>query len=130
MKHRGEILEKAIRNSKVSITKVAQEYKCSQRNMYNLFETVNLSNEVMVAFGKIIGYDFSRELPELLEYSYVKEPEGIYETAKNITDKYYQLMEKHIKLIEEYDVLKKKLETNAAPSVPSAPIVRQTKKSK
>ena len=130
MKHRGEILAKAIRNSKIPITKVALEYKCSQRHMYNLFETIDLSNEVMVAFGKIIGHDFSRELPELVEYSYVKEPEGIYENAKNITDKYYQLMEKHIKLIEEYNALKKKHETKAAPSEPSAPKVRQTKKSK
>lgn len=101
-KSRGEILEKAIRSSKLAITKVAEKKGCSQRHMYNLFASDNISNEDMISFGRIIGYDFSRDIPELVEYMILAEPEMQYKTEQvDWKFKYFELLEKTNKLLEE-----------------------------
>jgi hypothetical protein len=123
--HRGQILEKAIRKSQIPITKVAERFGKSQRHLYNLFEKENISNEDMAAFGKLIGYDFSKEIPELVEYFTIHEPQELYLTASQYRDKYYALLEEHISLIRELEKIK-----NSAPSEPGASKVRQKKKPK
>lgn len=127
MKHRGKILEKAVRTSKVPITKLAIEFKVSQRHMYNLFETTDISNEDMLRYGKIIGVDFSKDIPELLEYTSLKESQGEYKTQRDYMQLYFNLLEKHVATIEELNALKSK---TTAPSEPAAPKVRQKRKAK
>lgn len=101
-KTRGEILEKAVRSSKMSITRVAELKKVSQRHMYNLFASDNISNDDMLAFGRIIGYDFSRDIPELVEYMIIAEPEMHYKTEQvDWKIKYFELLEKTNRLLEE-----------------------------
>lgn len=113
MKHKGEIFEKAIRNSKISIKKISEEIGYSNRQMYNFFETENLPNSLFIKVGKVISYDFSKDLPELIEYLMLSEPQEAYNLNNSYQQKYLELLEKHVALIAEMDLLKgeKKLVT-------------------
>lgn len=106
MKHQGKIFEKAVRNSKISITKIAQAAGYSSRHFYNLFENESIANELFVKVGKIIGHNFEQDVPELRAYLLAKEPEAEYATNKDYMQRYLELMEKHIKLIEELEAMK------------------------
>jgi hypothetical protein len=76
MLHRGEIIEKAIRESGYSITKVPQRLGKSRRWMYLLFENPTVSIELILQIGKIIYHDFSLEFPEIIQGNKViNEPE-------------------------------------------------------
>lgn len=119
----------AVRKSKIPIKTIAEEAGYTGRHMYNLFETEELALELFIKIGKIIGHDFSNELPELAAYSVIKEPEVVYETNLQYKQKYLELLEKHVQLIEEMKRLKDEYE-KGAPSEPGAPKVRQNKKSK
>lgn len=109
MKHKGKILEKAVRNSNISITKIAELIGYTSRNMYNLFERDDLPNELFIRTGKIIGYDYSKDLPELTEFLMLREPQEAYNLNGAYQQKYLELLEKHMKLKEEYDLLMESL---------------------
>ncbi len=118
MKHKGKILEKAVRNSNISITKIAELIGYTSRNMYNLFERDDLPNELFIRTGKIIGYDYSKDLPELTEFLMLREPQEAYNLNGAYQQKYLELLEKHMKLKEEYDLLMESLHptTKKAPA--------------
>lgn len=138
MKHRGELLSKAIAKSQLKKVTVAKLFKCSVRYIYDLVEKDIISNDDMLRYGKLLGYDFSIDLPELVEYSMIKEPKEAYIANTQYREKYFELLEKHIIIIEELEKIKKekepitykKLHKKNAPSEPSAPKVRQNKSSK
>jgi predicted transcriptional regulator len=65
MKHRGEIVEKAIRQSGVKITQIAKEIGYNRKSIYDFFDNANLSLDVIVEIGKAIKYDFRKDFPEL-----------------------------------------------------------------
>lgn len=109
MKHKGKILEKAVRNSNISITKIAELIGYTSRNMYNLFERDDLPNELFIRTGKVIGYDYSKDLPELTEFLMLREPQEAYNLNGAYQQKYLELLEKHMKLKEEYDLLMESL---------------------
>lgn len=109
MLHRGEILEKVIRESGYSITTISQKLGKSRRWMYFLFENPNVPIEVILQIGKIIYHDFSIEFPNLLAGNFV-----VNETSKNYEiadvnywkDKYYALVDEHllvVKQLREYE---------------------------
>ena len=106
MKHQGKIFEKAVRKSNISITKIAKATGYSPRHFYNLFENEIISNDLFVKVGKIIGFNFEQDVPELRAYLLAKEPEGEYISNKDYMQRYLELMEKHIKLIEELESIK------------------------
>lgn len=58
MQHKGEILEKAIRESGHSITKLAQKMGKSRRWMYQIFDSANVPIDYIIDIGKIIHHDF------------------------------------------------------------------------
>ena len=65
MKHRGEIVEKAVRESGYSITRLAQKLGVSRRHIYNIFESNKVDWEIILRIGDIIKYDFSKDFKEL-----------------------------------------------------------------
>ena len=110
MKHKGKIFEKAIRNSHLPITKIAQLAGYSSRNMYNLFEKEHLPFSLFVKVGKIIGYDFAEDLPEITKFLMINEPEGVYQLESKYKEKYFDLLEKHLALKEEFDEFKSNIQ--------------------
>lgn len=106
MLHRGEIIEKAIRESGYSITTVAQRLGKSRRWMYLLFENPAVSIELILQIGKIIYHDFSLEFPEIIQGKKIaNEPEN---SGYVNNDEISFWKEKYFKLLEEYNALLKK----------------------
>jgi len=105
MQHRGEIVEKAIRQSGYSLSKVAERLGKSRRWIYNAFENPNLPLDYIYAIGKVIHHDFSSEIPVgALPTSLLQEPpltlNPISEDNERWKEKYYDLLERYNALLE------------------------------
>ena len=104
--HKGELIEKAVRECSFPITLLAKRLNKSRRHIYNLFENPDVSLDIILEVGKIIQYDFSKELKELvaipIEYQIdtlsksLAEPES----AAYWKSKYFELVEQHKRLLE------------------------------
>lgn len=68
MKHKGEIIEKAVRESGFSITRLATRMGKSRRWVYQIFESQIVPVDYILAIGKIIHHDFTEEVEELKTY--------------------------------------------------------------
>lgn len=107
MQHRGEIVEKAVRQSGYSLTKLTNRLGKSRRWIYHAFENPMLPIETIFEIGKIIHYDFSHELVELKKLenktASPNEKAAISEenTAEHWKNKYLNLLEKYNHLLEK-----------------------------
>ncbi len=104
MLHRGEIIEKVIRESGYSITTIAQKLGKSRRWMYLLFDNPNVPIDLILQLGKIIYHDFSLEFPEIIKRQYVSNEDS--KEYQKIDDNFWK--EKYFALLEEYNSLLKK----------------------
>jgi predicted transcriptional regulator len=68
MQHKGEIIEKAVRESGFSITRLAERMGKSRRWVYQIFESQSVPVDYILAIGKIIHHDFTEEIEELKSY--------------------------------------------------------------
>lgn len=64
-KHKGQIVERVVRQSGYTITRIAAQLGVSRNTLYNKFESPSLSFEFIRKVGGIISYDFSRDFPEI-----------------------------------------------------------------
>lgn len=123
MKHRGEIIEKVIRERGYPIARVAKKLGKSRRHIYNIFENDSVPFDVIIELGKIINYDFSQDFKELKHYEvsnlisdgkpeyFTSEAEelGYYKREFDIiTMKYIRLLERYSELLNEKLAPKKK----------------------
>ena len=103
MQHRGEIVEKAIRQSGYSLSKVAERLGKSRRWIYNAFENPALPLDYIYAIGRIIHYDFSSEIPVgTVSTSLLQEPPL---TMNPPSDDHERWKEKYYELLERYNAL-------------------------
>jgi hypothetical protein len=103
MEHRGEIIEKAIRNSGMPLTSIARKMGKSRQWIYLLFQNPNVSLNIVVKIGKIIYYDFSSEIKDLTlsSINFEERNEEKNQKEESWKEKYYQLMEEHLQLIKK-----------------------------
>jgi hypothetical protein len=101
MEHRGEIIEQAVRNSGLAISKIAERLGKSRRWMYLMFENPNVPFETIEAIGKILHHDFSDEIKSM--NSTVAEPPITYakQDANYWREKYYTLLEEYNELLKK-----------------------------
>ena len=103
MQHKGKILEKAVRQSGMPLTKLSKKMDKSRRWIYNAFENENLSIDYILEIGNIIHYDFSNDMEDLKKYKDAADHFGTSPNS-NQTDywknKYLNLLEKYNELIE------------------------------
>jgi transcriptional regulator with XRE-family HTH domain len=98
MIHRGEIVEKIVRKSGYSLSKLAEKLEISRNTLYNRFKSANLSYRFIQDVGGVLNYDFSLDFPEM--------PKGEQAIGdknnmlKQLENKYSILLEKHSKLLE------------------------------
>jgi hypothetical protein len=107
MQHRGEIVERAVRQSGMPLTQLTKKLGKSRRWIYTAFENPVLSIEVILEIGKVIHHDFSNDINELknyrqltteaIELHYTAFDENTVEYWKN---KYLILLEKYNTLLE------------------------------
>jgi phosphoribosylformylglycinamidine (FGAM) synthase-like enzyme len=93
VKHKGEILKKAVEKSQVPVTRIAKAIKKSRGTLYNWYEEKNLPLEAFIAVGGVINYDFSKEIPEL-------RASGISEQL-DYKQKYLEVVEENNRLLKE-----------------------------
>ena len=96
-KHRGEILERAVRKSPYSIKTLAKKLGISRITLYNKFKESNLNYDFLLFVGSIIHYDIKAEIPELdtnIPLSINKHNQKV----RIIEKQYMDLLEKYRKL--------------------------------
>lgn len=108
-KHRGEIVEKVVRASNMSLTKISKQIGYDRSSMYNFFENPDLPFDIILLIGKAIKHDFRIEFPELFiqdPADIVSEPEPKYLALNDCLrekeewrNKYYTLLEEHTTLL-------------------------------
>ena len=103
--NRGQIVEKIIRRSGYSITKLSKKLGISRNTLYNRFENPSLGYRFIVEVGNVIHYDFTLDFPEIKEeIELLGEPplrSVDRETAElwRAEGKYILLLEKYTKLL-------------------------------
>jgi hypothetical protein len=104
MQHRGEIVEKAVRESGFSLTKLAQRMGKSRKWLYDAFENPNLSIEFVLEIGKIIHHDFSStfsfSVPQIVSDDQVYKSQTHHDEIAFWKDKYIQVLEENKRLLE------------------------------
>ena len=104
--HIGEIIQKAVKEKGISITLLAQRLYRSRQHVYNIFNNPKVPLEDVLKIGKIIQYDFSQEiedlikLPEEFKIDILTEPEIKLESAMYWKSKYFELLEQHKLLLQ------------------------------
>ena len=120
MPHQGEILQEAIKNSGISITRIVEELGITRPTIYRKFKDDTLDYAFVKRVGDIIGHDFSNDFTSLqqgvlpLVVSAVTNTSNVNVTARtNVlhqvdSDPVKQLMAlqtKYISLLEAYNEL-------------------------
>jgi predicted transcriptional regulator len=106
MQHRGEIVEKAVRNSGYPLTKLVSRLGKSRRWIYNVFENPQLPIDHILRIGKIIHHDFTDEIDEFkvisqqTAESFMSPYTAANKDAEFWRTKYYELLEKYNALLE------------------------------
>jgi predicted DNA-binding protein YlxM (UPF0122 family) len=105
MKHKGQIVEKAVRKSGYSLTKLAKGLGISRNTLYNRFDNPNLGYRFIIDVGNIIHYDFTLDFPEIRNEVEVAEENSMRSIDRGtaellrIEGKYIRLLEKYTKLL-------------------------------
>ncbi|ACE05709.1 hypothetical protein Aasi_0269 [Candidatus Amoebophilus asiaticus 5a2] len=107
MIHRGHIVEKIVRKSGYSLTKLAEKLGISRNTLYNRFDNANLGYRFIMDVGNIIHYDFTLDFPEIKKESsligdysmVVPKREDRAADLWRIEGKYTHLLEKYTKLL-------------------------------
>lgn len=107
MQHKGEIVEKAVRESGYPITKLAKKLGKSRRWMYHVFENANVSIDHILNIGKIIHHDFYSEINELKVPT--REFNDVRATYHADEDNPVYWKNKYFNLLEDYHELLKKV---------------------
>lgn len=108
-RHVGNILEQVLRMERIGISELSRKLKVSRRTIYNWFEQENLSLQILLEVGNIIGHDFTAELPETLMKNHrhvINAPDA--SSVKNVdmdNNSVYFWMNKYITLLEKYNDL-------------------------
>ncbi|GAA4502322.1 hypothetical protein GCM10023172_25540 [Hymenobacter ginsengisoli] len=61
MPHQGEILQEAIKNSGISITRIVEELGITRPTIYRKFKEDTLDANFVQNVGQVIGHDFSND---------------------------------------------------------------------
>ncbi|WP_303309661.1 helix-turn-helix domain-containing protein [Hymenobacter sp. BT730] len=65
MPHQGEILQEAIKNSGISITRIVEELGITRPTIYRKFKDETLDYAFVKRIGEIISHDFSNDFTSL-----------------------------------------------------------------
>ncbi len=105
MSHKGQIVEKVIRRSGYSITRLAKKLVISRNTLYNRFENANLSYRFIMEVGNAIHYDFTVDFPTMKEEIEAMGDIPIHSVDRGTLEiwraesKYILLLEKYTKLL-------------------------------
>jgi len=105
MKHKGQIVEKAVRKSGYSLTRLAKSLGISRNTLYNRFDNPNLGYRFIIDVGNIIHYDFTIDFPEIKDETALVGDSAMRSIDRGAAEllrvegKYIRLLEKYTKLL-------------------------------
>jgi AcrR family transcriptional regulator len=120
MPHQGEILQDAIKNSGISITRIVDELGITRPTIYRKFKDETLDYAFVKRVGDIIGHDFSNDFTSLQQTvlpfvatavtntvsSGVTGKQQVLQVADNDYQKQLMVLQtKYIALLEAYNEL-------------------------
>jgi len=120
MPHQGEILQEAIRNSGISITRIVEELGITRPTIYRKFKDDTLDSTFVKNIGQIIGHDFSQDftiaqqstLPFVTPVSRPAVTNSVTNRVihsqkpdADLTNQLFTLQAKYIALLEAYNEL-------------------------
>jgi plasmid maintenance system antidote protein VapI len=120
MPHQGEIVQEAIKNSGISITRIVEELGITRPTIYRKFKDDTLDAKFVRRIGEIIGHDFSTDftMPEQSSLPFVSQtPKSVVtsvvtprvtvsQTADlDASQQLMSLQAKYITLLESYNEL-------------------------
>lgn len=109
-KHRGEVLQEAVNDSGLSITLIVKKAGYSRSSYYNHIADPELSFDILENYGKALRHDFSGEFPQMnslrleeeeIEYGRPDTLDKALQQLDKYKEKYFTLLEKYNKLLEE-----------------------------
>lgn len=100
MQHKGEIVEKAVRQSGIPLTKIVLRLGKSRKWLYNAFENPHLSIDYILEIGKVIHFDFSYEIKELSTVKVLSKLDQEPSEVEFWKNKYLNLLEEYKTLLE------------------------------
>jgi len=120
MPHQGEIVQEAIKNSGISITRIVEELGITRPTIYRKFKDDTLDTSFVKRIGEIIGHDFAQDItmPEQSTLSFVTQAAKASVTASvtprvtsmqpadnDLPRQLLALQTKYIALLEAYNEL-------------------------
>ena len=110
MQHKGEIVEKAVRQSGYPLTKLARKMGKTARWLYYIFENSNVPIDYILEIGNIIHYDFTEEIAELKRFKNANQSNQLImdttspfgarkDEASYWKDKYLQVLESYNEML-------------------------------
>ncbi|GAA4038053.1 hypothetical protein GCM10022409_24240 [Hymenobacter glaciei] len=120
MPHQGEILQEAIKNSGISITRIVDELGITRPTIYRKFKEDTLDYSFVKKVGEIINHDFSNDFTSLQQSSLLFVTQPVRNVASHVvtprvtqpqpadSDPSRQLLllqAKYISLLEAYNEL-------------------------
>ena len=100
--HIGKIVYNAVKSNKYSIGYISSKLDITRNTFYNKLKKPDLSLDFVIKVGKIIEYDFRKELPEIKKYA-DENNLIIYENLKEKNKIIYSI--KYMKLMYRYNAL-------------------------
>lgn len=111
MQHRGEIVEKAIRDSGIPITTITKKLGKTRQWVYLMFDNPSVPLDTVIALGRVIYHDFSSEIDFNITSSTLNESKSKMLPKENSTgywkEKYYELLEENHTLYKRISELEK-----------------------
>jgi AcrR family transcriptional regulator len=120
MPHQGEIVQEAIKNSGISITRIVEELGITRPTIYRKFKDDTLDAKFVRRIGEIIDYDFTQNftLPEQSSLPFVSASPKLHVTPVvtprvtvpqtidlDASQQLLALQAKYISLLEAYNEL-------------------------
>jgi hypothetical protein len=109
MIHRGEIVDKKIRQSGLKMQAVADKLKIARSTLYAWLGDPMLDFDSILDIGKIINYDFSNDFKEINTSKVVNEDQAQYKktTLPDCLRERDEWKDKYITLLESHNLLLK-----------------------
>jgi transcriptional regulator with XRE-family HTH domain len=120
MPHQGEILQEAIKNSGISITRIVEELGITRPTIYRKFKDETVDYSFVKKIGEIINHDFSSEFTVVQQsvlpfVTSVSKPPALNNVTSRVTPtlstdpdlskQLLTLQTKYIALLEAYNEL-------------------------
>jgi|SRR3990167_170142 len=100
-KHRGKIIEKAVRACGIPLIKIAKRLHIDRGTLDNWFTYETHPIERLEKIGKVIHYDFSQVVPEMKKMMSVSEPMEKYGFDKDALSRILAEKDEQIQLLKK-----------------------------